>query len=426
MRVGGADLAIVNRVGKGRAVYLNALLDRDGPSRDAWRTVLRAVLGDAGVRPAVSVTDPSGRPVTQVRVARYRFGGHEVVALLSGQLEVKTSFGRDGVTVFENAEGRVVRHEVDVALPRVAAVTNARTGEALGETARLRTTLTAGDALVLALGVDREPLRLEGPARAKRGEAPAFTAVAPSAARRLLRWHVRGPGGVFLPEYAQVTVEDGATAAFVLPSALDDAPGEYRVRVTDVLSGASAECGAAAGVAGSGLESRIEALANDGGPVLNCESRRSRQGTMTRLPLAVSLLALLGCGSSSGDGPPAGASPTPAPNSPVSTSSYFPPDAAWYRDVSAAALDPQSAAVIANLDRVGWGLGRMQIDFSIEVLAADATTPLRAFTPTADHFRPDCDLDPSRCRRGAPWRARKATSVEATATATSSSWTGRE
>ena len=38
-----------------------------------------------------------------------------------------------------------------------------------------------------------------------------------------------------------MTVEDGATAAFVLPSALDDAPGEYRVRVTDVLSGASAE-----------------------------------------------------------------------------------------------------------------------------------------------------------------------------------------
>jgi hypothetical protein len=241
MRVGGADLAIVNRLGKGRAVYLNALLDRSGASRDASRAVLRAVLSDAGVRPAVSVTDPAGRPATEVRVARYRFGGHEVVALLSGQLDVKTSFGRDGVTVYENAEGRVVRREVDVVLPRAAHVTNARTGEALGETARLRTKLTAGDALVLALGPDRAPLRLGGPGRTKRGEAPVFTASAPSAARRLFRWHVRGPGGVFRPEYAQVTVEDGASAAFVLPSALDDAPGEYRVRVTDVLSGASAE-----------------------------------------------------------------------------------------------------------------------------------------------------------------------------------------
>jgi hypothetical protein len=240
MRVGGADLAIVNRVGKGRAVYLNALLDRDA-SRDAWRAVLRAVLDDARVRPAVCVTDPAGRPVTKVRVARYRFGGHEIVALLSGQLDVKTSFSRDGVTVYESAEGRVVRHEVDIALPRAAHVTNARTGEALGETTRLRTTLTAGDALVLALGSDRSAVRLEGPGRAKRGEAPVFTASAPSADRRLLRWHVRGPGGAFRPEYAQVAVEDGASAIFVLPSALNDPPGEYRVRVTDVLSGASAE-----------------------------------------------------------------------------------------------------------------------------------------------------------------------------------------
>ena len=58
VRVGGADLAVVNRVGKGRAVYLNALLDRKDAARDAWRAVLRAVLADAGVRPAVSVTDP--------------------------------------------------------------------------------------------------------------------------------------------------------------------------------------------------------------------------------------------------------------------------------------------------------------------------------------------------------------------------------
>jgi hypothetical protein len=240
-QVGGADLAVVNRVGRGRTVYLNALLDREGASRDAWREVLRAVLSDAGVRPSVSVDDPTGRPVTRLRVARYRFGAHEVVALLSGRLDVTTSFSRDGVTVFDDAEkGRVVRHEVDVTLPRAAHVTNARTGEALGETSRLRTTLTAGDALVLTLGPPGGPLRLEGPGRAKRGTAPSFT-VRATAGRQLLRWEVRGPGGAFLPEYARVTVEEGTPASFVLPSALDDPAGEYRVRVSDVLSGASAE-----------------------------------------------------------------------------------------------------------------------------------------------------------------------------------------
>lgn len=109
--------------------------------------------------------------------------------------------------------------------------------------------------------------------------------------------------------------------------------------------------------------------------------------------LTVGLLAALACASSSSDpSSPGFTSPTPTPAG--ATSAYFPPEAVWYRDVSTAALDPESAAVVAYLDRVGWGLGRMQIDFSIEVLAADAATPLRAFTPTQDFFSPDCDLEP--------------------------------
>ncbi len=73
---------------------------------------------------------------------------------------------------------------------------------------------------------------------------------------------------------------------------------------------------------------------------------------------------------------------------------YFPEDAVWYQDVSADPLDAESSAVIAWLnDNGGFGLGRMQIDFSIEVLAADANTPFREFTATGDWFDPDCDLD---------------------------------
>jgi hypothetical protein len=248
VRIGDADLAVVNHVGRGTAVYLNALLDRREGERRArraapgWTALARAILAQAGVRPAVSVTDPAGRPVSNVRVARYRFGAHEVVALLSGDLDVRTSFSRDGVTVYDDAAlGRVVRRKVDVDLPRLAHVTNVRTGEDLGETRRLHTALVAGDALVLSLGPARAPLRLEGPAAARRGEAVAFTASAPAAGRRLLRWHVIGPDGTFRPEYAQVTVDDATAATFTLPSALNDPPGEYHIRVADVLTGASAD-----------------------------------------------------------------------------------------------------------------------------------------------------------------------------------------
>jgi serine/threonine-protein kinase len=109
-----------------------------------------------------------------------------------------------------------------------------------------------------------------------------------------------------------------------------------------------------------------------------------------RTAAALGLVSVLAC---AGGGGEAGSSGNP-PESSVGSTRYFPDAAVWYRDVSTAALDPQSAAVIAYLDRAGWGLGRMQIDFSIEVLTADASAPLRPFTPTDDHFSPDCDLDP--------------------------------
>ncbi len=67
----------------------------------------------------------------------------------------------------------------------------------------------------------------------------------------------------------------------------------------------------------------------------------------------------------------------------------------WERDISQAAVDPQSAAIISSLNAAGgFGNGRLQIDFSIAVLSADASTPHLAFTPTSDFYSPDCDLDP--------------------------------
>jgi serine/threonine-protein kinase len=64
----------------------------------------------------------------------------------------------------------------------------------------------------------------------------------------------------------------------------------------------------------------------------------------------------------------------------------------WKRDVSVAPVDPQSSTIIANLAAAGgFGNGRFQIDFSITVLTADATTPFRSFTPTGDFYTPDCD-----------------------------------
>jgi hypothetical protein len=66
---------------------------------------------------------------------------------------------------------------------------------------------------------------------------------------------------------------------------------------------------------------------------------------------------------------------------------------AWNTAVASAPLSPSSASIIAALDAAGgWGTGRMQIDFSINVLHADASTPLVDFAPSpSGYYTPDCD-----------------------------------
>ena len=56
---------------------------------------------------------------------------------------------------------------------------------------------------------------------------------------------------------------------------------------------------------------------------------------------------------------------------------YFPPGSIWTQDISHAPLDPQSSTIIAWLaDAGGWGNNnRMQVDFGLRVLKADASTP---------------------------------------------------
>jgi serine/threonine-protein kinase len=67
----------------------------------------------------------------------------------------------------------------------------------------------------------------------------------------------------------------------------------------------------------------------------------------------------------------------------------------WTRDISAAPVDTASSSIISTLNAAGgFGNGRLQIDFSIKALNADARTPLRAFHATGDFYSPDCDHVP--------------------------------
>jgi serine/threonine-protein kinase len=74
-------------------------------------------------------------------------------------------------------------------------------------------------------------------------------------------------------------------------------------------------------------------------------------------------------------------------------SRYF-PDGAWFlTDVTCTPKAANSDAMIAALAAAGgWGNNnRMQIDTAIDVLDADASTPMQSFTPNSDFYSPDCD-----------------------------------
>lgn len=71
---------------------------------------------------------------------------------------------------------------------------------------------------------------------------------------------------------------------------------------------------------------------------------------------------------------------------------YFPPGSIWTQDVSNAKVDPRSSAIIGWLAADGgWGHGRMQIDFGIRVLQANASTPLVPFKKGDDFMGADSD-----------------------------------
>jgi serine/threonine-protein kinase len=72
----------------------------------------------------------------------------------------------------------------------------------------------------------------------------------------------------------------------------------------------------------------------------------------------------------------------------------FPAGSPWTEDVSHAPLDPRSTGMIDWLaDHGGWGRNnRFQVDYSIRVLQADASTPRVRFHRGSSWFTPDSDL----------------------------------
>lgn len=76
------------------------------------------------------------------------------------------------------------------------------------------------------------------------------------------------------------------------------------------------------------------------------------------------------------------------------TTPRFPPGAVWNQDISQASPHPQSGTMISSLATLGgFGFGRMQIDFGLQVVRAPAGAPTRTIVtiPGDVYYFPDCE-----------------------------------
>ncbi len=72
---------------------------------------------------------------------------------------------------------------------------------------------------------------------------------------------------------------------------------------------------------------------------------------------------------------------------------FFPAGSPWTQDISHAPVDPQSSEIISWLAGAGgWGMGRMQVDWSMRVMQADASTPFVAFQKAPNFMAADSDM----------------------------------
>jgi len=248
LRTPNGDAAIVRQVGKGWAIYLNLLLDHYSRQRainfggGGYRSLVKAVFSKIGKRPAVDVLTADGQPVSQAQIVRYKFANSELLAIVKENVSLSGVVGKDGVTIYNDASlGQVARQDLTIKLPQKYYVADVRSGKQLGFTDTVHSSALIGDALILGLSATQNKLRVEGPAVVQIGHAATVNIGSDAVGRSLVRAHVFGPDGSFIPIYSRNVLLPNGHATFVVPFAFNDQTGKYKVRITDVVTGADSE-----------------------------------------------------------------------------------------------------------------------------------------------------------------------------------------
>jgi hypothetical protein len=217
-RIGEAPALFLNSHGKGKAIYLNFV-----PGA-VHRELLARLLAMAGVQPRVRLRSEGGEP-PDAELFYYRNEKTEYLGLMPG---------------------RNVPPKVTIGLPSACHVYDVRKRKYLGQVSEMETQILPRRAEVFALMPYRiEAVAVEAAGAARPGEVVDYEcrvkASEGAPGLHVLRVEVFGPDNVPHPEYGRnLLARDGAGKGEV-PLALNEKKGNWRIIVTDVVSGQSAE-----------------------------------------------------------------------------------------------------------------------------------------------------------------------------------------
>ena len=245
-QIGNADTAFFHTVGQGWTIFLNTTLDQYPKKRAAqfggsgYRELMRKIFERAGVKPSIKISSADAKPLAQAQIARYTFGESEILAVVKDNVAVAGIVGQDGVTTYKDSDlGQVAKQEITINLPRKMYVADVRTGQLFGFTDSVHTSILVGDALVLGLSSNQNKIAVQGPLSAKPGEHVVFKITSNQPTTALIRVQTLGPDGAVLPPYSANVMLHDRSGTFTLPFALNDVPGKYTIKATDVVTGAS-------------------------------------------------------------------------------------------------------------------------------------------------------------------------------------------
>ncbi|MBI2201105.1 MAG: beta-galactosidase, partial [Armatimonadetes bacterium] len=220
---------VLNRTGLGAALLMNFLeTNYSRYPEGRQRVFMRALLGLAKIEPPVRVLNEHGAELYQYDVTRFEDGGH----LYVGVYRLTTS-------------SPLNPEEVTLRLPRPGHLYEVKSGNDLGEGRDARVKLRAADSALVAV----LPYRVEG-VKARAASARAGEPVVVSAAvqastgrpgRHILHLQVEGPDGRLRRAYAGNVEARGGRWEGIVPTALNDPKGRWKVRVREVVSGLETE-----------------------------------------------------------------------------------------------------------------------------------------------------------------------------------------